>query len=59
MFLAVWRMDSEQDQIRVPVKAHNASIIYGLDDIGVCTVCDNDILVKINEKNNAVLIEIN
>ena len=58
VFLAVWRMDSDQNEITIPLKANKANIVYGLKDIGVCTINDDNVLVKINQKNNAIIIEL-
>lgn len=58
VFLAVWRMDSDQNEITIPLKANKANIVYGLKDIGVCTINNDDVSVKIREKNNALIIEL-
>ncbi len=56
-FLAVWRMDSGEDEIKIPVKASSANIIYGLNDIASIDIADDGLLVNIKEKYNAVIIE--
>ena len=57
VFLTVWRMDSETDKINIPVAVSKASIIYGADDIGICSISDNGVSVQIKEKYNAIIIE--
>jgi len=57
LFLIVWRMDSEQDEIKIPIKVDKANIIYGLADIGICSIFENNLSVKIREKYNALIIE--
>jgi len=50
-------MDSEQDEIKIPIKVDKANIIYGLADIGICSIFENNLSVKIREKYNALIIE--
>ena len=57
MFIAVWRMDSAQDEIKIPVNAVTANIIYGLDGMGECSISGDCLCIKIKEKYNAVIIE--
>lgn len=57
VFLTVWRMDSETDKISIPVAVSKASIIYGADDVGICSISDNGVSVQIKEKYNAIIIE--
>ena len=57
MFFVVWRMGSEQDEITIPIKVDKANIIYGLADIGICSIFENNLSVKIREKYNALIIE--
>lgn len=58
MFLVIWRMDSEQDEIKIPINTSKANIIYELDNIGACSISDDSLIIKIKEKHNAVIIEI-
>ena len=57
-YLAVWRMDSGQEEIILPVKATGANIIYGIRDAGGCRASADGISVWLKEPYSAVVIEV-
>ncbi len=57
MFLVVWRMNSEQDEILIPINLDKANIVFGLGNVGMLDISNSGLSVEIKEKFNAVIIE--
>ena len=56
--IAVWRMDTEEDTIRIPITSREVKILYPLSSAAVVTRGADSVTVKLPERRTAVLLEV-
>ncbi len=54
--LVVWKMDSAEDEILIPIHADKADILFGLNGSGTPRVSDAGVSVRIKEPYHAIII---